>query len=85
MNKGSERGKITWVNNNLSPPPKNIYLDTEKYNYAVDENGNPNVLIDDFTKNTIPWEKNGGIAILHTSTKDTIKKLKDIKINKNNS
>ena len=63
MNKGSERGKTTWINNNLYPQPKNIYLDTEKYNYAVDKDGRPNVLIDDFTKNTIPWEKNGGIAI----------------------
>ncbi len=37
-----------------------------------------NILIDDFTKNTIPWEEKDGIAILHTDTNKTIQKLKDL-------
>jgi len=36
------------------------------------------VLIDDFTTNTGPWLKAGGIAILHTNTADTINTLEVI-------
>ena len=40
--------------------------------------GQNNILIDDFTKNTIPWEEKDGIAILHTDVNKTIQKLKDL-------
>jgi hypothetical protein len=36
-------------------------MSREKYNWA---NKN-SILIDDWTKNTIPWEEHDGIAILH--------------------
>jgi len=50
----------------------------EKHNWAVDDLGQPNVLIDDFKTNTVPWEQAGGIAILHTSTNKTIRQLEEI-------
>jgi len=75
---GSEIGKQIWIDKNLVPRggPKKVFMSHKKYKWSA-----PNhILIDDFTKNTIPWEdpKRGGIAILHTDTNKTIEKLKEI-------
>ena len=61
MGYGSEIGKQAWIDNNLNPAPQKVFMSREKYNWA---NKN-SILIDDWTKNTIPWEEHGGIAILH--------------------
>ena len=46
----------------------------DKFKWAA-----PNhILIDDFTKNTVPWDNEGGIAILHTDANKTIEKLEEI-------
>ena len=50
----------------------------DKFKWAVDENGTPNVLIDDFELNTVPWKERGGIAILHKTANETISKLEEI-------
>ena len=75
---GSKRGKDIWIQKNLNPLPEKIYMSHEKYNWAVGGEEEPNVLIDDFTTNTIPWEEHGGIAILHTDTSSTIQKLEKL-------
>jgi hypothetical protein len=75
---GSKRGKDIWIEENLSPKPSKVFKSHEKHNWAVDESGQPNVLIDDFEINTIPWEQAGGIAILHTDTNSTIQQLEEI-------
>jgi len=62
----------------LSPKPSKVFKSHEKHNWAVDESGQPNVLIDDFEINTIPWEQAGGIAILHTDTNSTIQQLEEL-------
>jgi len=52
----------------------------DKYEWATSDDS-PNILIDDFTSNTIPWEDAGGVAILHTKeggVTTTIEKLKEI-------
>lgn len=61
MGYGSEIGKQAWIDNNLNPPPQKVFMSREKYRWA---NKN-SILIDDWTKNTIPWEEHDGIAILH--------------------
>ena len=61
MGYGSEIGKQAWIDENLNPPPQKVFMSREKYNWA---NKN-SILIDDWTKNTIPWEEHDGIAILH--------------------
>ena len=54
---------------------------SKKYLYA---NVGPtmNILIDDMTKNTVPWNEatkdTDSVAILHTSAKDTIRQLEDL-------
>ena len=74
----SQEGKEFWILNNLEPRPSDIHLpmDGKKHLMAVDENGNPNILIDDFYKYITKWEAAGGIAIVHTSTENTILELK---------
>ena len=74
---GSRTGKQKWIENNLNPQPKKIFMSHEKYKWAT-TNGKPNILIDDFEINTIPWAKAGGIAILHTNLKKTIQELEEI-------
>ena len=61
MGYGSEIGKQAWIDKNLEPLPKKVFMSREKYQWA---NKN-SILIDDFTKNTIPWEEHGGIALLY--------------------
>lgn len=36
------------------------------------------ILIDDFEKNINCWEEMGGIGILHTTTEETLKKLREL-------
>tara|TARA_Y100000310_G_scaffold310048_1_gene354790 strand:+ start:631 stop:1347 length:717 start_codon:yes stop_codon:yes gene_type:complete len=77
---GSHEGKIRWVKKNLALARGRIFLSAEKWEMAVDKDtGAQNVLIDDTPKKVSPWEDEGGIGILHTSTADTIKKLEKIK------
>ena len=75
----SAAGKEIWLANKLSPAPQMVFLSGDKHMWAVNEKGRPNVLIDDFEKYTIPWEKAGGIAIIHTSAQATIEQLEAIK------
>lgn len=56
---GCEDGKRAWVRKNLGLCVP-IILEDEKFHHAEG-----NVLIDDFKFNTVPWEENGGIPILH--------------------
>jgi len=62
MREGSEKGKHAWIKRNLNPAPEKIFMSHEKYEWSAKNH----ILIDDFTKNTIPWEQAGGIAILHS-------------------
>jgi len=62
-------GKLKWLQTNIGNVPR--IFETQKYKYA--EPGA--ILIDDMTKNTMPWEKAGGTAILHQSAAATIAKL----------
>ena len=78
MGYGSEIGKQSWIDKKLDKemgmPPADVFMSHDKDNWAA-----PNhILIDDFTKNTVPWDNEGGIAILHTDADKTIEKLEEI-------
>lgn len=75
----SAAGKEVWLQNNLDPQPKLVFLSGDKFKWATTKDGRPNLLIDDFEKYTGPWEQAGGIAILHTSAENTIRQLERIK------
>jgi len=54
-----------------------ITMNKDKYKFIL----NPgDILIDDTPKKIDPWNEHGGIGILHTSTQNTIDKLKELKL-----
>lgn len=67
------KGKKLWIQRELGDDVKYI-LEKNKYKYS----GVNKILIDDSEDKILPWIESGGIGILHTSTDDTIKQLKDI-------
>lgn len=58
-----KRGKIAWIKKHLLPQPSESYFPKNKAIYAIDSNGNPNILIDDFPPYLAAWRSAGGIAI----------------------
>jgi len=82
MQKGSEIGKAFWIDINLGSlsESQDVIMSHEKYQHALSEDGSRNILIDDWSKNTVPWDEAGGIAIQHkngntAATIATLKKL----------
>jgi hypothetical protein len=75
----SKPGKRKWVRKHLGPVKEiNLVPRWEKQKYAVDKDGNPNILIDDYIKNIREWRAKGGIGVHHTSALNTIKQLKQL-------
>ena len=74
--KDKEKIKLDQINRYLKPTPKAIFVTTGpgKSSKATPKS----ILIDDGIENTTPWEKKGGIAILHDAddVQATIDKLK---------
>jgi len=77
MGYGSEIGKQAWIDTHLQPSPSKVFMSHDKFKWAAANH----ILIDDFTKNTVPWNNEGGISILHTDTSKTIEKLEEIGLN----
>jgi len=61
--KASEAGKRIWIHKHLNPLPDEMYFPQNKAEYALSEDGTPNILIDDFPKYINAWRSAGGIAI----------------------
>ena len=65
-------GKEVWAKKHLPKfgyhPDQRVHgvSRSEKKHFAKQPDGTPNILIDDFDKNTSEWEAAGGIAILYT-------------------
>ena len=82
MQKGSEIGKAFWIDAQLGglSEEQEVIMSHEKYKHALNEDGSKNILIDDWSKNTIPWANAGGIAIQHVggNTDATIATLKEL-------
>ena len=73
-------GKKEWLDKHHAGASESAIFASDKSKYATDSKGRPNVLIDDFGKNTVPWDRAGGIAIKHDPFDEgpTIKALEDI-------
>jgi len=66
----SEPHKREWIEKHLAFfPPKNIYITHDKVQYAVQADGTPNILIDDYGVNINKWEAAGGIGFKHKDHK----------------
>jgi hypothetical protein len=73
-------GKLLWAKRNLGLPNNRINLVRrfQKKDYAQTGYRSPAVLIDDYEKNAIEFNRRGGIGIYHTSTSNTIRQLKKL-------
>ncbi len=75
----SMEGKKNWLNKNMgSSYGSNALIVTavDKQKYA---SGN-HILIDDSPRNIAQWKSRGGIGVLHKNTSDTIKQLKELRL-----
>jgi 5'(3')-deoxyribonucleotidase len=62
----SSEEKSDWLKHHLKDyQPQAIIFDHEKYKFAKQADGTPNILIDDYETNIRLWEANGGIGILY--------------------
>ena len=65
----SSREKNEWLQKHLRKhQPRSIIFDHEKFKFAKQADGTPNILIDDYETNIKLWEANGGIGILYTDS-----------------
>jgi hypothetical protein len=74
---GSIKGKKAWIQKHVSGNPKVIF-EHDKFKYAKQADGTPNVLIDDYKGNTIPWADAGGVSIKFQNDEDPISKIEQI-------
>jgi len=72
---GSIKGKREWLSKHINVPADQIIFEHEKYKYAVNADGTPNVLIDDYGVNIRKWADAGGIAIKYQADEDSLSKV----------
>ena len=77
--KESMPGKRKWIRKHLgSVTDINLVPRWDKQRFALDKDGNPNILIDDYIKNIKEWRAKGGIGVHHTNALNTIRQLKQL-------
>jgi len=79
--KGSLLGKLDWLNKNLGlDTNREVIFAHNKYEYAMDEDGSENILIDDFLSKIEPWRDAGGQGIHHQgNASQTIATLEEVR------
>ena len=64
-----------WLAKHIKVPADKIVFEHDKYKYAVQPDGTPNILIDDYGVNTRAWDAAGGIAVKYQADEDTLDKV----------
>ena len=72
---GSIKGKTEWLSKHIKVPADKIVFEHDKWHYATQPDGTPNILIDDYGVNTRKWNEAGGIAIKYQADEDTLDKV----------
>jgi hypothetical protein len=75
---GSIKGKREWLAKHINVPADEIIFEHEKYKYAVQPDGTPNVLIDDYGVNTRAWKNAGGIACKYQADENDLSVVEDV-------
>ena len=75
---GSIKGKREWLAKHIKVPADKIVFEHDKYKYAVQPNGTPNILIDDYGVNTRAWDQAGGIAVKYQADEDPVSKVTNV-------
>ena len=71
--------KIEWVRKHLGSVEKIFLVPREdKQNFATNEDGSPNLLIDDYEKNIKEWVARGGVGVRHINSMNTISQLRKL-------
>jgi len=73
---GSIKGKKAWLKQHITVPADDWIFEHEKYIYAVQADGTPNVLIDDYGVNIRLWKEHGGIGLKYQADEDSLIDLK---------
>lgn len=73
---GSIRGKREWLAQHIRVRPNAVIFEHEKQKYAVQSDGTPNILIDDYGVNIRKWDAAGGKAIKYQADENTLGQLK---------
>ena len=73
---GCIAGKNKWIDTHLKHKPEKRIFTPDKWKYAVQEDGTPNILIDDHRQNIHLWEAHGGIGIKWQADEDDLSSLK---------
>lgn len=72
---GSIRGKSEWLKKHISVPADKIVFEHDKWHYATQPDGTPNILIDDYGVNTRAWDEHGGVACKYQADEDSLDKV----------
>ena len=72
---GSIKGKREWLSKHIKVPADKIVFEHEKFKYAFQPDGTPNILIDDYGVNTRAWDAAGGTAIKYQADEDSLDKV----------
>lgn len=75
--KMSIKGKTEWLQKNITVPAKKTIFEHEKYLYAKQSDGTPNILIDDYGVNIKKWRAAGGIAIKYQADQDSLQHVEN--------
>jgi 5'(3')-deoxyribonucleotidase len=75
---GSIKGKTEWLKKHISVKPDNIVFEHDKYKYAVQSDGTPNILIDDYGVNTRAWDAAGGTAVKYQADENDLSEVADV-------
>jgi 5'(3')-deoxyribonucleotidase len=71
--------KNEWIRKHLGNVEQvNLVPRENKQTFAVNKDGTPNLLIDDYEKNIKEWVAKGGIGIRHINSMNTISQLRKI-------
>ena len=66
----SEAMKRAWIAENLNPQPRVIRITGRNGKYAKQQDGTPNILVDDRNSVLTEWEQSGGIGIKYQADED---------------
>ena len=78
---GSVRGKNTWLDTHVAHQPVERFFTPDKWKYATQADGTPNILIDDNAQNIHLWREHGGIPVYWQADTDSFAELKELLIN----
>ena len=76
--KGCIDGKNKWIDTHLKIKPANRHFTPDKWKFATQADGTPNILIDDHRQNIHLWEEHGGIGVKFQSDENSLDELRNM-------